>query len=102
MSRNEQAQVIETTPADEETYNSSSLARFAWDPNPIGQNGTLHVEFQSGEQYIYLGVPEHLAEELRKRAYNPEQFAKTVGQFFYSNIRNRFRTKGSDYAHVTF
>ena len=93
-------EVTNTTATDAETYDSSSLAQFVWRPNPLGNKGFLHVEFQSGGQYIYMGVPKTLAEELQERAHNPERYANSVGEFFYNNIRNEFSRRGTDYAEL--
>lgn len=64
-------------------------------------DGILHVEFRNGGQYIYMGVPRHLAEELKMRAHEPENFSDSLGQFFYKNIRNQFERKGRDYAKLS-
>ena len=88
------------TSSNPETYTSSSLARFSWENNPLGSKGSLHIEFQSGEQYIYLNVPEEIAEELKERATNPNEYADSVGQFFYNNIRNVFERRGKDYVRL--
>lgn len=88
------------TSSDSETYNSSSIARFSWEDNPLGPKGSLHIEFQSGEKYIYLNVPEEVAEELEERAKNPNEYADSVGQFFYNNVRNVFERRGKDYVRL--
>lgn len=83
-----------------ETYNSSSIARFSWENNPLGPKGTLHIEFQSGEKYVYMKVPKALADELEARANNPQKYPDSVGQFFYNNIRNEYERKGQDYVRL--
>jgi hypothetical protein len=83
-----------------ETYDSSIIARFSWDNNPLGPKGTLHVEFQSGEKYVYMKVPKALADELEDRANNPQNHRDSVGQFFYQNIRNEYKRKGQDYVRL--
>lgn len=88
------------TSSNPETYTSSSIARFSWDNNPLGPKGSLHIEFQSGEKYIYLNVPEEIAEELEERATNPDEYVDSVGQFFYNNIRNVFERRGKDYVRL--
>lgn len=101
MAQSKQISPTETTESNPDTYNSSSIARFAWEQTLMGEHGILHVEFQSGGQYIYLGVPQRLAEELKMRAYEPEKFSDSLGQFFYKNVRNQFERKGQDYAKLS-
>lgn len=88
------------TSSDPETYESSSIARFAWENNPLGANGTLHVEFQNGGMYAYMNVPEELSQELNERSFNPDEYEDSVGQFFYNNIRNEYKRKGQDYVRL--
>lgn len=90
-------QTTDVTSAEPSTYTSSSLARFAWNEDPFGDNGFLHVEFQEGGRYVYIGVPEELAEGLHKRAENPDDYEDSVGEFFYSRVRNRFDRRGEEY-----
>ena len=90
-------QKTNVTAENTDTYTSSSLARFAWREDPFGDLGFLHVVFQSGERYVYIGVPEEEAEELRGRAYYPDRYTDSVGKFFYKNIRNKYQRKNEDY-----
>lgn len=92
--------LTDLTSSNPETYNSSMIALFSWENNPLGPNGTLHVEFQSGEQYIYMKVPEGLVQELNHRANNPEEYGQSVGQFFLNNIRNEYERRGKDYVRL--
>ena len=60
---------------------SAVIRRFAWRCDPPA----LDVEFVSGRVYRYAGVPEELAQEMRRA------FAK--GVFFNRRIRDRFACK---------
>lgn len=90
----------DVTSSEPETYNSSSLSRFAWTPNPFGDNGFLHIVFNDGSQYIYFNVPEEIAEELESRSYNPDQYDESVGQYFYTNVRNEFDRRNEQYQKI--
>jgi len=91
---------VDVTSANPETYNSSHLAKFAWVDNPIGDDGFLVIRFQGGEEYIYMGVPEDVAEQLENRAMNPNQFNDSVGQYFNRVVRNNFLRRGVDYQRM--
>jgi hypothetical protein len=97
MATSHQTDVTESNP---ETYNSSSLSRFAWTPNPFGKNGFLHVVFNDGSQYIYFNVPSRIAEELEDRSYNPQNYENSVGQFFYEQVRNEFDRRNEEYQKI--
>ena len=90
----------DVTGQNQDTYTSSSLARFAWQEDPFGESGFLHVVFQSGERYVYIGVPEEEAEKLQDRACNPDEYVDTVGEFFYNQIRNEYKQKNEDYQQL--
>lgn len=92
-----ETQSVDVTSETEETYNSSHLVKFAWVNNPIGDQGFLVVTFQTGDQYIYMGVPENIFEDLESRATEPERHSDTVGQYFNSEVRDVFRQEGVDY-----
>ena len=47
------------------------------------RNLTLYLRFRSGDVYRYFDFPDE--------AYQQFLLAKSKGQFFLSNIRNRFR-----------
>lgn len=90
----------DVTEAEQDTYTSSSLSKFAWQSDPFGERGFLHVVFRSGERYVYIGVSEDTAEELRSRAHNPSEHGSSVGEFFHAKIRNEFKRKNEDYQHL--
>lgn len=92
--------VVDTTSSNPETYTSTHIAKFHWMDNKIDINGFLLVEFQSGDMYMYMGVPEKISDELEERAKNPESYASSVGQFFNANVRNRFDRQGVDYQRM--
>lgn len=91
---------VDVTSGNPETYNSSHIAQFGWTENPIGSNGFLVVEFQSGDEYVYMGVPEDISDELEDRAKNPKEYGDSVGQYFNANIRKRFHRRGVDYQRM--
>lgn len=93
-------QKTDVTEGEQSTYTSSSLSRFAWQEDPFGDHGFLHVVFRSGARYVYIGVPENLAEQLQRRAYTPSQYEDTVGEFFHKKIRNEFKRKNEDYQRL--
>jgi hypothetical protein len=68
--------------------------------NKIDSDGFLVVEFQNGDTYIYMGVPEETSNELEDRAKNPEDYEDSVGQFFNANIRKHFHRRGVDYQRM--
>lgn len=61
-----------------ELLQSSSLRSVGYDP----ETQTLEVEFQQGEIYQYLGVPEFL--------YRGLALARSKGKFFNRNVVDRF------------
>jgi len=93
-------QTTDVTEEEQDTYTSSSISKFAWQADPFGEHGFLHVVFRSGERYVYIGVPEETAEELQDRAYDPSGHEKSVGEFFHANIRNEFKRKNEDYQRL--
>ena len=63
-------------------YISSSVIRwYAFD----AETGALELEFVSGHVYRYSGVPAKTLEAL--------ETARSKGQFFDANIRERFKTE---------
>lgn len=91
------ATVTNVTSTESQTYTSSMLSRFAWTPDPLGDNGFLHVEFQEGGQYVYFDVPEEIHMGLQNRSMCPEDFNESVGEYFRENVRNEFNRKNEDY-----
>lgn len=91
---------VDVTSANPETYNSSHIAQFAWENNPIGSNGILFVEFQESGEYIYMDVPQEIEEELEARATNPEDYEESVGQYFNRAVVQRFHRRGMDYQRM--
>jgi hypothetical protein len=61
-----------------EPLQSSSLRSVGYDPD----TQTLEVEFQQGEIYQYMGVPEFL--------YRGLVLASSKGKFFNRNVVDRF------------
>ncbi len=57
---------------------STVIRRFEYDP----QRRELHVTFQSGRRYRYLGVPAEVHASMK------HSFSK--GEFFNAHIRDRF------------
>jgi hypothetical protein len=79
-------------------YTSSMLNRFAWSEDPQGTAGLLFVEFDSGDEYVYYGVPRNLYTELKERAEHPDadrEDDSTVGEFFHREIRQEFDKRDS-------
>jgi|HubBroStandDraft_6_1064221.scaffolds.fasta_scaffold3038515_2 lysyl-tRNA synthetase class 2 len=63
-------------------YISSSVIRwYRLDP----ETGALEIEFVSGSQYRYSGVPKTMLEAL--------EAAPSKGRFFDANIREHFKTE---------
>lgn len=57
---------------------SSNIAAVAWDPD----TRELTVDFQSGDSYIYAGVPESVA--------NGFTAASSPGQYHARHIKDRY------------
>jgi hypothetical protein len=63
-------------------YVSSSVIRwYGFDP----ETGALEIEFVSGSQYRYSGVPATTLEAF--------EASRSKGQFFDANIRERYATE---------
>ena len=63
-------------------YISSSVIRwYGFDP----ETGSLEIEFVSGSQYRYSGIPRSTLEAL--------EAAPSKGRFFDAHIRERFQTE---------
>ena len=95
-----QSEAVDVTSSEEDTYTSSSIAKFSWYPDSLDENGFLQIEFQDGSRYLYMDVPESLSEGLKSRAKNPEDFEDSVGQFFLENIRYEYQSRGEDYTRL--
>ena len=66
--------------------NSSNIRRFAWD------NGTLIVEFLSGQVYRYEGVPVEKFSEFCCSQSKGQYFARSIrGQYGYSKLVSEMR-----------
>jgi hypothetical protein len=59
-----------------EPVSSEALSSVGWD------DGTLEIEFTSGEVYRYLGVPDFVYRQLLR--------AESKGTFFQERIRDRY------------
>ncbi len=59
-------------------FDSRAIAMFAYD---LGAKSLL-IRFQSGEVYVYQGVPREIFDRFRQ--------ARSKGQFFHCAIRDRF------------
>lgn len=87
---------VDLTESDSETYNSSSLARFAWDTDPVGKRGLLFVEFNDGREYVYIGVPREEFERMNQLS-KPNAGEKTTGEYFMATIVTNYDEKEKDY-----
>lgn len=85
---------VNTTDSNEETYNSSTIYDFTWreaKSDDEFEEGRLIVRFQSNGRstassvYLY-DVPKTVFEQMKERAYNPEDYVDTVGQFYNNRL----------------
>ena len=58
---------------------STNVSAVGYDP----ETREMTVEFQSGNVYVYSGVPAEVPEELKASA--------SPGSYFYRNVRNQYR-----------
>lgn len=85
---------VNTTESNEETYDSSTIHDFTWrEPKDSDEfeQGRLIVRFQSQNKsaassvYLY-DVPKVVFDEMKARAYNPEDYIDSVGEFYNNRL----------------
>lgn len=85
---------VNTTESNEETYNSSTIYDFTWrEPKKDDEfeEGRLIVRFQNNSRstassvYLY-DVQKKVFEEMKARAYNPEDYIDSVGEFYNNRL----------------
>jgi hypothetical protein len=89
-------QTIDLTEDDEQTLTSGMADQIGWNDDPLDEDGILHIEFNGGDRYLYLGVPRTVAIELLHRATNPDHYDESLEQYFHDHIRTTYDYKRID------